>query len=364
MTMLSHWSLLDLLVRNWAIVTFAATIAALVLVPSLVVLKYVRISLNIMRSTKPPLARSPLDFERMHGQPVTFSAYDGLPLSGMLFRASASVERRGMIVFAHEYCADMHSCARYCRPLQEIGYDIFAFDFRGHGQSDCQPGYTPRQWISNHDMADMRGAVAFVEEWLERNGLPRRFGVFGISRGAAAAILAASENDNIQAIVSDGGFSTDKTIEYFMRRWAYIFARIRIVPETEHQAFWPFLRWCLMSRARREFGCSFPSVRKALRSMRPRPMLFIHGEKDSYLPVEQTRLLYALAPQPKHLWIAPNARHNQAVALHPETYAGLTAWFFDRYLAGRQVVKSASAPAAAVVTAPLVVSPAASAAGA
>ncbi len=328
----AEWTLLELLFRNWAIVTFAAMIAALVLVPMLVVRKYVRISLNIMRSTRPPLSRSPLDFERLLGEPVTFSAYDGLRLSGMFVRAPEGVPRRGLIVFAHEYCSDMHSCARYCRTLNDAGYDIFTFDFRGHGQSDCPPDYAPRQWISNLDMHDMRGAIAFVEDWLDRNNLPREYGAFGISRGAAAAILAAGQNDRIAVVVSDGGFSTDRTIEYFMRRWAYIFAKIRIVPENESQSFWPFLRACLMRRAAREFGCTFPSVRKALRAMKPRPMLFIHGEKDSYLPVEQTRLLYALAPQPRYLWIAPGARHNQAAVLHPEKYAALTTRFFNRHL--------------------------------
>jgi len=84
--------------------------------------------------------------------------------------------------------------------------------------------------------------------------------------------------------------------------------------------------------ARREFRCAFPSVRKAIQRMKPRAMLFIHGEKDSYIPLQQSRLLYALAAQPKCLWIAPGARHNQAAILHPERYAGLTVAFFDRHL--------------------------------
>jgi fermentation-respiration switch protein FrsA (DUF1100 family) len=75
-------------------------------------------------------------------------------------------------------------------------------------------------------------------------------------------------------------------------------------------------------------------VRKAIQRMKPRAMLFIHGEKDSYIPVQQSRLLYALAAQPKFLWIAPGARHNQAVVLHPERYDRLTIGFFDQYLAG------------------------------
>lgn len=327
------WSLVEALVRNWAIGAILFTVLTLVVVPALVIMKYVRISLDIMRTTKPPLARNPLDFEALLGEPVTFPARDGLLLSGMLIRANPSVPRRGLVVFAHEYCSDMHSCGRYCRPLHEAGYDVFTFDFRGHGRSPAEPGYTPRQWVSDREVADLDGAVAWVTAWLEQHGYPPDVGVFGISRGACAAILVAADNPHVRAIVADGAFSTDRTIEYFMKRWAYIFARVRIVYENHHPAFWRFLRWSMMHFARREFGCAFPSVRKAVQRMTPRAMLFIHGEKDSYLPLEQGRLLYALAAQPKYLWVAPGARHNQAVALHRWWYAHVTVSFFDRHLA-------------------------------
>jgi pimeloyl-ACP methyl ester carboxylesterase len=333
--LLLAWSIVEILSRNWAIAIIVSTIVMLVVLPALVLLRYVNISLNIMRTTSPPLARSPLDFVRLIGEPVAFPAYDGLPLQGMVIRGNPEVQRRGLIVFAHEYCADMYSCARYCRPLQEAGYDIFTFDFRGHGQSGCPPDYTPRQWVSDRDLHDMNGAIAFVVAWLEDHGLPRDIGVFGISRGACAAILAAEVTPEIRAIVSDGAFSTDTTIEALMKRWAYIFARVRLVYENHHPAFWRFLRWVMIQRAAREFRCRFPSVLKAIRRMSPCPILFIHGEKDSYLPVEQSLKLYALAPQPKHLWIAPGAKHNQAAVLHSAFYAVLSVGFFDRYLAGR-----------------------------
>jgi len=327
------WSVLEALLRNWAIVAIASTIVTLLVVPALVILKYVRISLQIMRTTKPPLSRRPLDFERVVGDAVRFTASDGLRLSGMLIRANPLVRRRGMVIFAHEFCSDMYSCARYCRPLQQAGYDVFTFDFRGHGQSDSDPDYSPRQWVSDREIADMRGAVSYVGQWLEEHGYAREIGLFGISRGACAAIVAARTCPEIRAIVADGAFSTDRTIEHFMKRWAYIFAKVRIVYENHHPAFWKFLRWSMMHVARREFRCSFPSVRKVIKHMTPRPILFIHGEKDSYLPVEQSRLLYALAPEPKYFWIAPGARHNQAVLLHCDLYSRVTAGFFDRHLA-------------------------------
>ena len=344
------WSVVEALYRNWALVAILSTTVVLVIIPALIIMKYARISLNIMRTTKPPLTRNPLDYEPLRGDPVNFTAFDGLRLSGALIRANPDVPRRGMIIFAHEFCSDMASCGRYCRPLWEVGYDVFTFDFRGHGQSDKDPVYTPRQWVSDRDIADMRGVVAYVTDWLEREGLPREIGVFGISRGACAAIITAAENENIRALVADGAFSTDRTIEYFMKRWAYIFAKVKIVYENHPPLFWRFLRWSMMHFARREFRCRFPSVRKAIMRMKPRAVFFVHGQRDSFLPVEQSRLLYALAAQPKYMWLAPGARHNQAAILHPELYARLTTEFFDRHLAhlpatgrgGR--VESAQAP--------------------
>jgi len=74
----------------------------------------------------------------------------------------------------------------------------------------------------------------------------------------------------------------------------------------------------------------------------PRPILFIHGERDSYIPVEQSQLLYEAAPGPKSLWVVPGAKHNQCVIVRPEYYALRTVSFFDEYLA-----RARTGPAAA-----------------
>ncbi|MCA9242621.1 MAG: alpha/beta fold hydrolase [Phycisphaerales bacterium] len=331
----------DALVRNWALVAIVVTIALLVIVPALVLLRYARISLNIMRNTKPPLCRAPQDFEALDGEAVQFPAFDGLPLAGAIIRANPDRPSRGLVVFCHEFCSDLRSCSRYCRPLLQVGYDIFTFDFRNHGRSASEPNYTPRQWLSDREVDDIRGAIAFARDWLRDNGRSQEIGLFGISRGGCASVFGAAECEGVRAIVLDGAFSTDRTIEYFMKRWAYIFAKVKVLYENHPPAFWRFLRWIMIKLAQREFRCVFPSVRKALKGMTPRPILFIHGAEDSYLPVEQTRLLFDMAPAPKEIWIAPGARHNQAVIRHPERYAARVISFFDRYLASapREVVK-------------------------
>jgi pimeloyl-ACP methyl ester carboxylesterase len=218
------------------------------------------------------------------------------------------------------------------------GYDVFTFDFRGHGESSGEPGYHPRQWASEREVNDMLGAIAYVEDWLRRQGRPIELGIFGISRGAGAAILAAEHNSAVRAIVTDGAFSSDATLEHLMKRWAYIFAKVRFVYENHPPQFWMFLRWLLFRECRRKLGCTFPSVRKVLRRMkRNLPILLIHGERDSYIPVEQSQLLYDLAPGPKSLWVVPGAKHNQSVIVRPDYYASRTVAFFDQHLASSYV---------------------------
>lgn len=321
--------------HNWALFSIILTMTLLVVIPLLIIRKYVRICLNILRDTIPPLARIQVGYQQLFGTEKDFYATDGVRLRGVLFHPTMR-ERRGLIIFTPEFKSDRQSCARYCRPLLAAGYDVFSFDFRGHGESAEEDGYRPLQWASDREVADMQGAIAFAEQWLEAQGRPVELGVFGISRGAGAAILAASEMTAVKAIVTDGAFSSDCTLEHLMKRWASIFAKVRVVYENHPPEFWRFLRWCLFHRARHELKCFYPSVRKALMRMVPRPILFIHGERDSYIPVEQSRLLYALSAQPKHLWIVAGAKHNQSVEVRPEEYARRTVQFFDRYLAKRR----------------------------
>ncbi len=320
--------------HNWALVSIALTIVLLVVIPVLILTKYVGICLNILRDTEPPMSMVQSGFDAVRGEEVDFFVHDGVRLRGTIIQARPGRPSRGLIVFAPEFKSNRLSFARYCRGLMDAGYDIFSFDFRGHGKSASEEGYTPRQWASDRETADMKAAISFAESWLEQNKRPIRLGVFGISRGACAGILAAQDCESIKAIIVDGAFSSDCTLEHLMKRWAKIFARVRIIYENHPPEFWRFLRWCLFLSCRVKLGCTFPSVRKVLTRITPRPILFIHGERDSYIPVEQSRLLYALATQPKYLWVVQDAKHNQAVSVEPEEYARRTVEFYDRYLAG------------------------------
>ncbi len=316
---------------NWAALTIAGTCLSLLAFVIMWLGKYVRICLNIFVDTPPPLSMGPRDFQIIRGEEVRFRSFDGTSLRGMWLR-TPDRRRRGTIVFCHEFGSDMYSCARYTRPLIDAGFDVFTFDFRGHGDSSFPKGYRPLQWPSDKELEDVLGATAFVEDAMEAAGQSRRIGLFGISRGAGAAILAASSDPNVACMLCDGAFSTRGTLVSLMKRWAYIFARVKLVYENHPDAFWRFLLWCMLRFAQPKLGRRFPSVRKALAKMVSCPILFIHGQKDSYIRPNQADFLYGAAGEPKELWIVPHAKHNQSVVVAPEEYASRTVAFFRTYL--------------------------------
>jgi pimeloyl-ACP methyl ester carboxylesterase len=322
----------------WAALAIAGTCLSLLLFVVLLLLKYVRIALNIFMDTSPPLLMGGRDFQVIQGEEVRFRSFDGTSLRGMWLRGGSPPQRKGTIIFCHEYGSDMYSCARYARPLMEAGFEVFTFDFRGHGESSGPRGFRPLQWPSDKELEDVLGACAHVADALQSAGRQARIGLFGISRGAGTAILAASSDPNVACLVCDGAFSTRQVLVSLMKRWADIFAaHLKVAYKNQPEAFWQLLLWWMLCYAQPKLGRRFPSVRRALENMIPRPILFIHGERDSYIRPEQTQILYHAADQPKYLWIVPQAKHNQSVVVAPKEYAARTVAFFGKYLAGEDV---------------------------
>ena len=165
-----------------------------------------------------------------------------------------------------------------------------------------------------------------------------RLGAFGISRGAAVALLAAPASPSLKVIVVDSAFSSDILLQTLMRRWVYIFSRARFLYENYPLRVWRFLRWLVMQHAQLRLHCRFPSVRKTLMHGAVNcPLFFIHGRRDSYIRYDQTEMLHTLANEPKHLWLVEGAKHNQSVIVRPQLYAERTVAFFEKYLTGKEV---------------------------
>jgi len=316
---------------HWLALTLVVVLAAAVIFVVGVLVKYLRLAVNLFLDTPLPVTANLQDYAPPEGEIVTFPSLEGRSLRGMFIDRPPGVAERGTVIFCHEFASDMRSAGRYARPLVEAGYTVFTFDFRGHGASFAPRHYEPRYWPSNYEVNDILAAIAFVKSRSGADG--RGIGILGISRGASAAVIAAAIRVSVRCLVVDGVFSTDHSIDELMKRWVQIFARIDLARADRSLHIYRFFRALMMFYVELKCRCRFPSTRRALAKLESVPILFIHGERDAYVPPELTRALYDLKPGPKEIWVCPGAKHNQAVATDPETYAARITAFFDRYLA-------------------------------
>jgi hypothetical protein len=60
----------------------------------------------------------------------------------------------------------------------------------------------------------------------------------------------------------------------------------------------------------------------------PIPVLFIHGDADSIVPLHHSQRLFELAGFPKQLWVVPGAGHIQAIK-DKQLRARLTEYLVD-----------------------------------
>ena len=328
------------IVRHWAVLVIVLTCLSLLAFMAMILAKYVRITLNIFVDTPPPLSVGPPDFKPLLGEMVRFRSFDGTSLRGMHLHPQNRHEYKGTILFCHEYGADMFSCSRYARPLIEAGFDVFTFDYRGHGDSSNRSRYKPLQWPSDKEQQDTLGALAYVEAALTAEGKSPNVGLFGISRGAGSSLLAACSTPNVKAILCDGLFSTELTIISFMKRWAHIFASVKLVYDNHTERFWQFLYWLLIRFAQPKLACRYPSVHKVLMEMHNCPIMLVYGQRDSYIREDQINSLHAIAPEPKYLWVVKGAKHNHAAIVEPRQYAARSIAFFRKYLAEDNVAES------------------------
>lgn len=320
------------LAGQWILPAVLGALGIVLLLGVMILTKYLRLAINLFLDTPLPVTANLQDYKPPEGEIVTFPSLEGRSLRGMFVDRPAGAPVKGTVVFCHEFASDMMSAGRYAWPLVQAGYQVFTFDFRGHGQSFTPPHFEPRHWPSNHDVNDILAAIAYVKSRGDSNG--HGLGVLGVSRGASAAVVAAALNADVRCMVVDGVFSTDHSIDELMKRWVQIFARIDLARANRSMGIYRLFRGLMMFYVELKSRCRFPSTRRAMAKLETVPILFIQGERDAYIRPEWTQFLYNLKPGPKEFWLCPGAKHNQAVATDPKTYAARTVAFFDQHLAG------------------------------
>jgi pimeloyl-ACP methyl ester carboxylesterase len=279
---------------------------------------------------------------------IRFPTTDGLTLCGCYLRA-LTPRRVGVILFGLEFGSNRWSAVPYCEFLRRAGFDIFAFEPRCQGDSDWQPGYEPLQWVTAYEVCDFRAALAYLRNRPDAD--PRGVGLFGISKGGGAGLLAAKRDPYLRCFVTDGMFATHTTMVPYMRKWVAIYSTRLRLQKVLPRFVYSLVARDALHRIGRERRCRFPHLEVAIGRLGGRPLLMIHGGGDTYIKPEMARALFERARGPKEFWLVEAAKHNQAFHTANGEYQRRVLAFFQAHLADGQAGESrpqteAPAPAA------------------
>jgi pimeloyl-ACP methyl ester carboxylesterase len=272
---------------------------------------------------------------------LSFETEDGLSLQACHFTQPDRTSR-GLVLFCHELGGSRWSAMSYCEGLFEAGFDVLSFDFRNHGSSDKQAGYEPLHWLTEFELADVRGALQLVESRDELKNQP--LGIFGVSRGGSAALAAASTSDAVECVACESAYSTRSMMSLFSKRWVSLLVpqwMVGWIPAWHVELSLTGGR--IYSQFKRK--CRYAHLERTLPSLRNRPVLLISGQRDNYVRPEIAASLHeSLGNEFAQLWMVPNARHNGARQADQQSYDGRLSEFFSTLSTDRTEKSTADKP--------------------
>lgn len=221
------------------------------------------------------------------------------------------------VIILHGFMGRKEDMGAYATMFHQLGYNVLLPDARAHGQS--QGKYIGYGWPERYDVRK------WAEKLIARNGSNSQIVIFGTSMGGATTMMTSGIKlpHQVKAFVEDCGYTS-------------------LNAELNHEAgklyhMPTFLRWpliAILSGVNRIQNGFFTGEADSLKMLHnnTRPMLFIHGDQDTFVPTRMVYKNYAATRGPKQLWVVPGAKHADSYAHCPQAYPRHIQAFLHKYI--------------------------------
>lgn len=234
------------------------------------------------------------------------------PLHGYIVKAKEPSNKWAVCI--HGYTSEPKRMGSYALHHHNRGYNILLPVLRGHNISDHK--HITMGWLDRLDMLDWIDYLNTVYDDIS-------ILLHGVSMGAATVMMTTGEDlpDNVKCCIADCGFSSvwdefrhELKEEFKMPAPGAILAPTAIVSKAVNG--YTFME-----------ASSINQLKKS-----KTPTLFIHGEKDNFVPYRMMDLNYNAAACEKEKLSIPDAEHANSHLVHPEIYWPKTFEFIDKYM--------------------------------
>jgi pimeloyl-ACP methyl ester carboxylesterase len=226
---------------------------------------------------------------------VGFASSDGIALRGWWVPAK---DARGTVVLVHGLNRSRIEMARKLPFLHAQGWNALLFDLRKHGASEGT-----RTGFGYYERLDVRAAAAEA-----RRRDPGPVALWGISMGAASALLAAADDAGVAGVVCDSSYrSLDDTVRHHMTLLRGMRPWLRLLPAgalSREMLFWV--------RRKGGFDPAEVDILAAARRLQGRPVLFVSNAGDQRMPTDIAFDLKAAAGPRARVLVIPGHSHGGA----------------------------------------------------
>lgn len=240
------------------------------------------------------------------------TSQDGLKLHGLYLPREGSHK---YAVICHGYGSIPQYGGGFAAKFYEMGYSVLAPAARAHELSGGR--YAGMGWPERRDI------VAWVDAIVEQDP-EAEIVLYGVSMGGATVMMTAGEADlapNVKCVIEDCGYSSV---------WDEFAGQLR---EMFGLPTFPVLDAAsLVTRVRAGWSFKEASAVEQLKKT-GLPMLFIHGEDDTFVPYAMLDVVYdACASADKERLSIPGAAHGGAAGTDPELYWATVEAFLDKHM--------------------------------
>ena len=217
-----------------------------------------------------------------------------------------------VIILCHGYQSQRGDVLTLATPLQENQFNVFVFDFGGHGKSAGSTTLGPRE------TREVLAAIAAMARRTDVDG--NRVGLWGANVGGYAALAAAVADRRVRALAVESVYDEPMM---FLRT------------EVEHSGvgslllIYPLVRLYFQIEQLPYRGAGALSTR--LSSLAKIPKLFV-ALRESPVLAESTLQLFNLSPEPREQWVMPKASYLAMSNEEKRTYENYVLSFFLRNL--------------------------------
>ncbi|MDO4902793.1 MAG: alpha/beta hydrolase [Limosilactobacillus sp.] len=221
------------------------------------------------------------------------------------------------VVILHGFMGRKEKMAEYGTMFHQLGYNVLMPDARAHGES--QGKFIGYGWPERYDVRK------WTKKLIAKNGQDSQVVIFGVSMGGATTMMTSGIQlpSQVKAFVEDCGYdSLNDELNYEAGNLYNIPTVIRA----------PLIgTLSLINRFENGFFTSQASATAMLKKNH-RPMMFIHGTKDTFVPTRMVYKNYRATQGPKKLWLVKNAPHAASFDKNPTEYPKQIERFLNQYI--------------------------------